>query len=136
MHAKKFLNAAFAVAVAASFALPSNAAARSNADESGADPAQVSVRVVNGNWLDMRVFVVTRGVTYRLGTVGTGTSRTFALPKWMAASTADIQLVAAPVGSRERLTTQSIIFSPGDVIEWRLANNLSVSTVDVRVALR
>lgn len=129
MYVTKLLSAA-SLAAAVTLALPSSVVAQ-DGDKRATERAPVSVRVVNSNWLDVRVYVLSRGVTYHLGTVHTGTTRKFELPRWLASPGADIQLAARPIGSRESVVTQSILFSPGDVIEWRVENNLSVSPVSV-----
>ncbi len=89
----------------------------------------VSVHVVNNNWLDIRVYVVSGARTVRLGTVTSFTSVTFKVPRWAVLLHENLVFLASPVGSRESHTSPPVLTSPGDVIEWRVENRLSSSTV-------
>ena len=121
------------VALVAAVALPANLFAQSETTANTITASRISVQVENGNWLDVRVYAVSESGAYdRLGTVTSFTSRTFELPRWITAATSQIQLVAAPIGSTQTFTTQPVLVSVGDVIEWKLTNNLVLSSILVR----
>jgi hypothetical protein len=89
------------------------------------------VHVSNNHWLDVRVYAVTGGRTWRLGTVTTYTTGTFTLPGQFVDPGHDTQFVAYPIGARTRVTTPGLLLTPGDVIEWRVENNLNLSSLFV-----
>jgi len=122
-----------AVALVAVVTLPAKLLAGSAAMADTVTADRISVRVENGNWLDVRVYAVNESGAYdRLGTVTSFTTRTFELPRWITAPTSQIQLVAVPIGSARSYAAQPVLASVGDVIEWRLANNLALSSIWVR----
>ena len=131
MFTKKLHAALIGAAVAAALALPASANAQSASKEDTVITARVSVRVVNHNYLDVRVYAVSRDRTYRLGTVGAFTTEKFKLPRWLSSPNFDIRLVAVPIGSRDSFATLPIAISPGDLIVWRVENTLGFSSVQI-----
>lgn len=94
---------------------------------------RISVHVDNGHWLDVRIYAVKEnGARDRIGTVTSFTSRRLELPKWMINSIVQIQLVAVPIGSTQRYSAPPVLVSDGDVIEWKLMNNLRLSSIWVK----
>jgi len=126
-------NAIAMLSLAIAFAIPAGLSAQSEEVKSNRVETRITVRVENGNWLDMRIYAVRQGGMYdRIGTVRSFTSREFKLPSWITASNAHIQLVAVPIGATQRYAAPPVMVSQGDVIEWKLANNLSLSNIFVR----
>lgn len=125
-----------AVALVAAIASPGNLLAQSKNKDQPRRRATVTIEVNNGNWLDVRVYAVREnGASDRVGTVTSGTSTRFELPRWLTSHTMQIQLVAAPIGSTRRYRAPPVMVSVGDVIEWRLANNLALSSISVRAGM-
>lgn len=107
-------------------------AKQANADEHAArGETRVTAQVTNNHWLDIRVVAVADGRQHRLGTVTSFATDTFTLPVWFADVGHNTQLVAYPIGSRMRVATPVLLLVPGDVIEWRVENNLKLSNVAV-----
>lgn len=114
-------------------ALPADVEARAH-DRSMAvsvakEPTLVFVR--NNNYLDMTVWAINGGRRFRLGTVGGFGERQFALPASLLNQAHDIILFVDPVGGTAGWATPPLLVNPGDVIEWRVENNLSLSSVRV-----
>jgi hypothetical protein len=92
---------------------------------------QTRVEVTNQNWADMRVYVVRSGNRFRLGTVSSMSTEVFRLPRSLSSSTAALQLIADPIGSREMHMTQSLNIVPGQLVSFRIENHLAISSVSV-----
>ena len=50
----------------------------------------------------------------------------------MMAQSGNLRLVADPIGSRERHTSQPVTIWPGQRVEFRIENNLPISSIAVR----
>lgn len=123
------------IALVAATMLPSHLGAQSEVLQGSANQGTITVEVQNGNWLDMRVYAVREnGASDRIGTVTSFSSRKFELPRWLSGDNTEIKLVAVPIGANQRYASQPVIVSNGDVIEWNLGNNLSLSSIFVRAA--
>ncbi len=90
-----------------------------------------TLTVNNDNWLDCVIFAQHDGELSRIGTVTAVTSATFTLKPWILGQTRSIRLVAHPVGSEGVARTDLLKIQPGQVIEWRLENQLARSSVMV-----
>jgi len=122
-----------ALALVTAMALPTNLFAQPEQTAVANNDSRITVEVENGHWLDVRVYAVKENGAYdRIGTVTSFSSRTLELPRWMTNSMVQVQLVAVPIGSTERYAAPPVIVSAGDTIEWRLANNLDLSSIMVR----
>lgn len=93
--------------------------------------APITVKVRNNGWLDMRVYAVVDGYRWRLGTAHTGRLLTIEVPRHLQAGIVPLQLVAYPIGGSGVATTEQLLLSPGDQVDWRLENYLAFSTVFV-----
>ena len=124
-----------AAALFVAAALPTQLAAQSERPVRQAEANTITVEVYNGNWLDMRIYAVREnGASDRIGTVTSFSARELELPRWLVAANAAVQLVAVPIGSTQRYAAQPVVVSNGDVIEWKLSNHLSLSSIFVRAA--
>lgn len=95
-------------------------------------PPEAALHVVNSNWSDMTVYAVRNGMRSRLGTVPSMEKRTFRLPGHIVVAGGDFRLEADPLGSSRRYQSPSLVVGPGQVVEWRLENNLSLSSAVIR----
>ena len=94
--------------------------------------AAVRVQVDNHNSLDMRIYAVSNGRRWRLGTVTSFTSETFQLPSFLTLPTDEVLLVASPIGSRRVYVAHPVLVEPGDVVQFRVENQIVLSSVFVR----
>ena len=82
----------------------------------------VTVRVVNHNWADMRIYLITGGRSIRLGTVTSLTTETLKIRRGLIASNRDVELVAVGIGNRRAIYSGPIVVFPGDRLEFRVEN--------------
>jgi len=94
-----------------------------------ADP--IPVHVQNENFLDMNVFVVTSGVSRRLGLV-TGNSAADFKIQWSIVNGQSISLTATPIGGRGAAGSGALNVSPGQMIDFKIGSVLRQSTATVR----
>ncbi len=94
----------------------------------------VTVRVMNNNWLDMRIYVAETSTLQRrwpLGDVtGLSTAR-FELPDHLGAELGTLVLVAEAIGSHERQFTDRLQTWPGARVAWTIEARLSLSFATV-----
>ncbi len=132
MNTRKFRAAFLTLTVAALVAVPA-AAAQTASEERSETPAAVSqrttVRVINDNWQDITVYAFRAGYRRRLGTVTSFTSRVFTLPPHFLIPSDELRLIADPIGRRGAFVSEPLLVSAGDVVEWRLLNNIRLSNV-------
>ncbi len=132
MNTRKFRAAFLTLTVAAIVAVPA-VAAQTASEGRSETPAAVSerttVRVVNDNWNDITVYAVRAGFRRRLGTVTSLTSRVFTLPQMFLIPSDDLRLIADPIGSRGVYVSEVLVVDAGDVVEWRLWNNIGLSNI-------
>jgi hypothetical protein len=102
-------------------------------DEAGFAGGRAEVIVQNSNWSDMNVFAVRGGSRVRLGTATSMGRERFRLPRYLVEGTGGLQLIADPIGSRDVFFSQPILISPGQRVEWKLENNLALSSFSVRL---
>ncbi len=122
-----------AAALVSAITVPPSLLAQADATAATQKSSRIFVEVDNGNWLDVRVYAVRENGAYdRIGTVTSFSFRRLELPRWLTAANVQVQLVAAPIGSTRRYRAPPVMVSRGDTIEWKLANNLSLSTIMVR----
>ena len=132
MNTRKFRAAFLTLTVAALVAVPA-AAAQTASEERSETPAAVSerttVRVVNDNWHDITVYAFRAGYRRRLGTVTSFTSSVFTLPPNFLIPSDELRLIADPIGRRGAFVSEPLLVNPGDVVEWRLLNNIRLSNI-------
>ncbi len=126
MNTRKFRAAFLTLTVATLVALP--AAAQTAAEERSETP-RTTVRVINDNWNDITVYAVRAGYHRRLGTVTSFTSRVLTLPPTLLTPSDELRLIADPIGRRGAYVSEPLLVSAGDVVEWRLLNNIRLSNV-------
>lgn len=92
-------------------------------------PAMVEVH--NHNWSDMVVYAVHHNTRIRLGMVTSMNTERFAIPARFEYASSDLRLVAAPIGAVDEFSTPPIMVAPGQRVELRLENLLSISNWSV-----
>lgn len=92
----------------------------------------VTVEVTNYNWMDIHAYVLVAGQRQSLGLITTGNTRSFELTNQALASQRGLVLLGLPIGSRLAYMSEEVLVAPGDIVVWRLHNNLRQSTVSVR----
>lgn len=107
------------------------AAGREPPGERPAPGETATLRVVNLNWSDVRVHIVRGASRVPLGTVTTGETKVFTVPRDVLTGGASLRLFADPIGSRRVFVSQEFRAEPGQVIEWRIRNLPQNSSVTV-----
>ena len=96
-----------------------------------ATPSTWSLAVENHHWLDVEVYVMHGGQTTRVGLVTATTTQNFVLPAHLLGPGGDVQLAAHAVGSGERIESELITISGGQLVEWTLERALRHGSVSV-----
>jgi hypothetical protein len=91
----------------------------------------IPVHVQNENFLDMNVFVVTSGVSRRLGTVTGNAGADFKIA-WSVVQGQSISLSAVPIGGRGSASSGSLNVAPGQMIDFKIGSVLRQSAATVR----
>jgi hypothetical protein len=94
-----------------------------------ADP--IPVHVQNENFLDMNVFVVSSGVSRRLGLV-TGNSAADFKIQWSLLLGVWFWVWGTPIGGRGSAGSGSLNVAPGQMIDFKIGSVLRQSTATVR----
>ena len=89
---------------------------------------QTVLLVENNNWADMAIYIVRDGMRTRLGTAPSLRSAKFALSDALVGGSAEIRLLADPIGSSQRFLSQPIHVMPGHQVRFRLENNVQLSS--------
>jgi hypothetical protein len=89
---------------------------------------ETTVTVANHNWSDMTIYLEAGGMRHRLGTVTTGRTETFLMPRSAWLPSGDVRLVADPIGSSEAYVTERILVNRGQEIEFTVQNHLAISS--------
>jgi hypothetical protein len=90
----------------------------------------VGVEVESHNWNDITVYLVTSGLPQRLGMVTALGQATFDFPSQRLYTGGGVRLRALPVAGHP-FTSETILVAPGQVITWRLENDLDASSLSV-----
>ena len=117
-------------------ALPLGACTPSRAGPSGPfdtpAPGGALITVDNQNAQSMRVYLVRGGTPILLGSVDTLERRTFSVPTSMLGHSGTLRLAVHALGSTSTFLSPLIPAAPGDLVEWRLAHELRLSSFAVR----
>ena len=120
--------------LAAAGALISASCARNGASlESslGESRGAPTVMVRNDNWLDVAIYVVRGTARFRIGTVGSTSSRTFRLTSEAVAAGNPLQILADPIGDSRGYVTDPVVLGPGQRLEITVANPISISSFSI-----
>lgn len=127
MKARNLFTALAALAIVGCAAGPSAASATSIAEPDTTFQVKSYVRVVNNNWLDVNIYAVSGGRNWRLGTVRSFQEVDFEIPRWLMSGTYEVTLVTDPIGSRRANISNTVIFTPGDVIQLNVENAINMT---------
>ncbi|MEX2281351.1 MAG: hypothetical protein WEE89_02560 [Gemmatimonadota bacterium] len=128
MRMRNYLTSAtFALAVGSVACAPM----ASHTNAGGMATERTTMLVENNNWADMTVYILRDGVRTRLGAVPSMSRSTFVLSNAMLAGTGELRVMADPLGSPHKWTSQPILLNPGNQVRFRLENNVSLSTYSV-----
>ena len=131
MTSKRIQPILFAAIIAIAGFTPAMANAVPTDELPAVSDQRVTVRVVNNNWLDMRVYVVQgRSRLVRLGTVTSFATSKFQVPRWFNPDADQLQLVLRGIGGPSNATSP-ILVRQGDLVELRIENNISTSNIRV-----
>ncbi len=102
--------------------------------ESDVSPKAVtSVRIVNNNFSDMKIYVEGTGnARMRLGTVVGETSATFRLPQRFVAF-GNVEVTGIPIGGFGSARSGSIEIAPGQLVVFTLQADLAMSSATVEL---
>ena len=89
----------------------------------------VTIRVVNHNWHDMRVYAVVEGRRIRLGTVSGLVTENLKLRRSLVGPSAAVQFEAVAIGRRNASHAQEFVVFEGDVLEYRIENAIGLSYI-------
>jgi hypothetical protein len=87
--------------------------------------------VENNNWADMTVYLVRDGMQSRVGSVPSLSRSRFVLSDALVGGLGEIRLLADPIGSSQRFLSQPIHVLPGQQVQFRLENNVQLSSYSV-----
>ncbi|MEX2570841.1 MAG: hypothetical protein WD737_06010 [Gemmatimonadota bacterium] len=93
--------------------------------------AKTTIEVSNHNWSDMVVYAVRHGTRMRLGMVTSMNSKRFPVPRHLNTGAGSVELHAEAIGSAEAFRTGPINVNPGQRVELKLENQLSISNWSV-----
>jgi hypothetical protein len=93
---------------------------------------ETTVKVTSYNWSDINVYLVRGSWRQRLGTISSFSTRTFDLPDHLLAGASKVYLHADLIGSSRTHTSPPLLVMRGHQVEWRLENNLQLSSAYVR----
>lgn len=127
MKARNLFAALAALAITGSTAGASAASATSIAEPDTTFRVKSYVRVVNNNWLDVNIYAVSGGRSWRLGTVGSFQKVDFEIPRWLMTGSYEVTLVTDPIGSRNGNVSNRVLFTPGDVVQLNVENAINMT---------
>jgi hypothetical protein len=93
-------------------------------------PTPVPLHVINENYLDVNVVVVSGGTRRRLGTVSGNSTGDF-LIDWNLAEGRPITLLGTPIGGAGFASSGSLSIGPSEAIDFKIAATLRQSTASV-----
>ena len=92
----------------------------------------ITVRVVNHAWLDITVYLLQGTHRDRIGVATASSTSTFTIPLRQLSAGAEYRLFGDPVGSRQTVRSEPLHAEDGDVVTWKLEDDLARSSIDVR----
>src|SRR5207249_2355191 len=96
------------------------------------DPnSPIEVQVENHGWSDATIYVLSGGLTRRVGMVTGSSSQSFTLPASYIGTMGEIRLRAHPIGSNGSLTTDLMTVQPGQLVRFTVENHLANSSYGV-----
>jgi hypothetical protein len=101
-------------------------------DTALADPnTPVAVEVENHGWSDATIYLLSGGLTRRVGMVTGSSSQSFTVPSSYIGTMGEVRLQAHPIGSSGTMTTDLMTVQPGQIIRFTVENHLANSSYGV-----
>ncbi len=94
------------------------------------DDAQITVEVENLVWNDVTIYAATYRHRVRLGTVTTGQTARFRIPRHQRYA-AELELIADPIGSRFPIRSGPVVAAPGQRVRWVVHTNAGIRALTV-----
>lgn len=123
--------AVLTAAIASLTVLASSCGAARGGSAGGTEEAAVMVHVDNRSWSTMHLYVLSDGQWNSLGQLSSQATADYQIPRSMLAGARLIRLAADPVGSVQAYLSDEIHVLPGDVVEWKLADQPQFSSLSV-----
>ena len=92
------------------------------------DLGPVEVRVNNRSWSDAAIYLVSEGLTQRLGLATAVGTTTLWVPERLLGPSGDFRLLSAPIGSNHLDATESLLVRPGQMVQITLENGFGLSS--------
>jgi hypothetical protein len=102
------------------------------AEEAAEDTGPIPLHIDNHNFSDIVVIVGYSSTQVRLGTARGLTHTELSFPSAYARGGGPLVLIAAPIGSMDRFTSERFFVQPGQDVSWTLEARLVQSSVSVR----
>lgn len=101
-------------------------------DTAVTDPNEpIEVQVENHGWTDAAIYLLSGGLTRRVGLVTGSSSQSFTVPAGYIGTMGEIRLQAHPIGSNGSLTTDLMTVRPGQIVRLTVENHLPNSSYGV-----
>ena len=106
---------------------------RQNVDAGAAPQADGFSLVLNNHQvLDANIFVQHDGQVDRVGMVSASSSKSLVLPLWLLGQSRLIRLIAEPIGSDARYTSDFLSVQPGQMVELNVEGVLERSNYNIQ----
>ena len=92
------------------------------------DTGPVELRVNNRSWSDAAIYLVSEGLTQRIGLATAVGTTTLWIPERLLGPSGDFRLLSAPIGSNQLNATESLLVRPGQLVELTLENGFGLSS--------
>jgi len=102
------------------------------ADEMVEDTGPILLHVENHNFSDIVVHIGFSSARIRLGTARGLTNTELSFPSAYARGGSALVLIAAPIGSMDRFTSERFFVQPGQEVSWTLESRLVQSSLVIR----
>ncbi len=120
MHAKTIIGTGLALATATTIAIAGGMLTPTKSAANSVTSPSASIRVVNADDRDLRVYAMSPAGLHLLGTVNSNESTGFRLPDGFATANNHIVLVATHLDSHETYVSQKFDITAGDLVEWKV----------------
>lgn len=101
-------------------------------DTALADPnAPIALEVENHGWADAAIYLLSGGLTRRVGLVTGSSTQSFTVPARYIGAMGEIRLQAHPIGSNGVHTTDLMTVQPGQIVRFTVENHLANSSYGV-----
>ena len=101
-------------------------------DAHPANDEVTALYVQNDSWQEMRIYALTNGQRYPLGTIASTAKARLAIPVVILGGNRALRFMADPIGSRAVYTSQELYIPRGTSAEWIVRNNIRLSSLYLR----